>query len=138
MRLSLLLAVLLVAILFTAGVIKADEDRDIKLLIDKLIKENDVMVFSKSYCPYCSRAKNLLKKLQVKRLDVLELDHLADGFEIQSELSERSGQRTVPSIWIKGKFFGGSSDLLEAHQNGSLQKLFEQGDVEFTDFKDEL
>ncbi|GJN90927.1 hypothetical protein Rhopal_003941-T1 [Rhodotorula paludigena] len=55
--------------------------------------------------------------------DVYELDELDEGADWQNALAEKTGQRTVPSIWIGGQFIGGCSDL-EAHQrSGKLKQL---------------
>lgn len=79
--------------------------------VDKSIAGAAVVVFSKTYCPYCTRAKNDLKKIGITPF-VVELDELDDGASIQQELLERTGQRTVPSVWVNGNFIGGSDDLV--------------------------
>ncbi|KAL2866714.1 glutaredoxin [Aspergillus lucknowensis] len=75
-----------------------------------IIDENGVVVFSKSYCPYCRASKSLLTDLGAKYY-TLELDQADDGSAIQDALEEISGQRTVPNIYIKQKHIGGNSDL---------------------------
>ncbi|OOF97092.1 hypothetical protein ASPCADRAFT_3711 [Aspergillus carbonarius ITEM 5010] len=75
-----------------------------------LINENGVVVFSKSYCPYCTASKDLLNSLGAK-YTALELDQIPDGSAIQSALEEISQQRTVPNIFIKQQHIGGNSDL---------------------------
>ncbi|PYH97207.1 putative glutaredoxin [Aspergillus ellipticus CBS 707.79] len=75
-----------------------------------LINENGVVVFSKSYCPYCKASKQLLNDLGAK-YTALELDQLDDGTELQNALYEISSQRTVPNIFIKQQHIGGNSDL---------------------------
>ncbi|KND05072.1 glutaredoxin [Spizellomyces punctatus DAOM BR117] len=96
-----------------------------KELVEKAIKENKVVVFSKSYCPYCKKAKNLLDSLGVK-YELFELDERPDGQAIQEYLKEKTGQRTVPNIFIKGQHIGGCDDLHAAHDSGKLQKLLDQ------------
>ncbi|KAI5300540.1 hypothetical protein KEM56_002372 [Ascosphaera pollenicola] len=76
----------------------------------KLIEENAVVVFSKSYCPYCKASKDLLNQNKAK-YTLLELDQLNDGSALQDALEEISHQRTVPNIWIAQKHIGGNSDL---------------------------
>lgn len=76
----------------------------------KLIDDNAVMVFSKSYCPYCRATKTLLRDMNAT-FEVLELDKDADGSAIQDALEEISNQRTVPNIFIGQKHIGGNSDL---------------------------
>lgn len=87
--------------------------------VEKLISENNVVVFSKSYCPYCTKAKGLLSQLGVE-FQAIELDRVSNGSAIQSTLLSMTGQRTVPNIFIKQQHLGGCDDLHAAHSNGSL------------------
>lgn len=88
------------------------------------ISNNKVVIFSKSYCPYCSMAKEQFRKLQVDML-VIELDRRADAEEIQAVLGEITGARTVPRCFIDGKFIGGGTDIKRLYDQGTLQKYFE-------------
>ncbi|PLB33106.1 glutaredoxin [Aspergillus candidus] len=81
-----------------------------KVKAEGLIQENAVVVFSKSYCPYCKASKSLLNELNAKYTTV-ELDQIDDGAAIQDALQEISAQRTVPNIFIQQKHIGGNSDL---------------------------
>ncbi|KKK24066.1 hypothetical protein P175DRAFT_0446932 [Aspergillus ochraceoroseus IBT 24754] len=81
-----------------------------KVKAQTLISENGVVVFSKSYCPYCKASKDLLKQLGAK-FEALELDQMDDGSAIQDALLELTNQRTVPNIFIGQKHIGGNSDL---------------------------
>ncbi|KAI5310407.1 hypothetical protein KEM55_007472 [Ascosphaera atra] len=76
----------------------------------KMINDNAVVVFSKTYCPYCTATKNLLRDAKAK-FTLLELDTIDDGAAIQRALEEISNQRTVPNIFIGQKHIGGNSDL---------------------------
>ncbi|KAF0982474.1 hypothetical protein FDP41_011404 [Naegleria fowleri] len=111
---------------------------NVKEFVDREISGHSVTVFSKSYCPYCARCIRLLKRLNIPDVQVIQLDELADGSEIQDELLERTGRRTVPSVWIAKEFVGGSDDLHQAHREGRLQKLLQEKGIPFNDFKDEL
>jgi len=93
-----------------------------KEAVEKHIKESHVVVFSKSYCPYCRRAKALLKELN-ETPTVFELDEIEEGGDWQSYLGDKTGQHTVPSIWIDGRFIGGSSDLDAKNRNGELKQI---------------
>ncbi|CAK7233269.1 Glutaredoxin [Sporothrix bragantina] len=87
----------------------------------QLIDDNAVVVFSKSYCPYCRSTKRTLDDLGAKYF-AIELDQEDDGSEIQNALAEISGQRTVPNIYIAKEHIGGNSDL-EARKNKDLKNL---------------
>ncbi|KAI5674098.1 hypothetical protein M9H77_14462 [Catharanthus roseus] len=90
--------------------------------IEKTIASHSIVIFSKSYCPYCRRAKAVFKELdQVPH--VVELDERDDGWVIQKALSKTVGRHTVPQVFINGKHIGGSDDTVEAYENGELAKL---------------
>ncbi|CAN8300827.1 unnamed protein product [Cochlearia groenlandica] len=90
--------------------------------VKKTISSHNIVIFSKSYCPYCKRAKSVFKELdQVPH--VVELDEREDGWSIQSALGEIVGRRTVPQVFINGKHIGGSDDTVDAHESGELAKL---------------
>ncbi|KXN73589.1 glutaredoxin 1 [Conidiobolus coronatus NRRL 28638] len=95
---------------------------NVKEIIEQNIDGNTLMIFSKSYCPYCKRAKAAADKLgQAYR--AIELDEVDDGAEIQDELEKKTGQRSVPNIFIKGTHVGGCDDFLSKIDNGTVQKL---------------
>ncbi len=80
-------------------------------IIDDMIQENAVAIFTKSYCPHCKTIKNFFtdKGIAFKTLD---LDIMgAKGAEIQAILLDRTGQSTVPSVWINGKFIGNNFNV---------------------------
>ncbi|GAA5913657.1 glutaredoxin [Sporobolomyces salmoneus] len=98
------------------------ETMSVKQTVDQKISAGHVVVFSKSYCPYCRNAKNLLQSLGVDA-EIYELDNMDEGSDWQNYLAEKTGQRTVPNIFIDGQHVGGSSDLEAKHKNGELKKL---------------
>ena len=63
-------------------------------LIQKLISENCVVVFSKTTCPYCVQAKQILNGMNIK-YEAVELNHRTDGLEIQGVLREMTNAQTV-------------------------------------------
>ncbi|KAK6872245.1 Glutaredoxin-C6 [Candida tropicalis] len=95
---------------------------ELKKDIESTISSNKVVVYSKSYCPYCSSTKDLLSKYN-QNFKLIELDTLSNGSTIQNALQEITGQRTVPNIFINGKHIGGNSDLQTLNSQGKLQSL---------------
>ena len=93
-------------------------------IISSSIAENDVMVFSKSTCPFCKKTKALFKGIGVEH-SVMELNEREDGADIQAALAELTGQRTVPNVFIKGKHLGGNDDTMKANADGTLAKMLE-------------
>ena len=98
----------------------------IRRRIDSLIAAHDVVLFSKSYCPFCRRAKALFTELGAP-FEALELDHSADGPAIQAKLLELTGQRTVPNIFVRGQHVGGNDDAHAKAASGELQRLLGRG-----------
>ncbi|KAL2146633.1 hypothetical protein VTI28DRAFT_3132 [Corynascus sepedonium] len=91
----------------------------------QLIDDNGVMVFSKSYCPYCNNTKRILDGLNAK-YKAIELNQEEDGDDIQNALLKLSGQRTVPNIFINRIHIGGNSDLEAVAKNGKDGKSLEE------------
>ncbi|KAM3246977.1 Glutaredoxin [Capsicum annuum] len=85
----------------------------------QIVSSNPVVVFSKTYCGYCTRVKQLLSQLGAT-FKVIELDRESDGDEVQAALLEWTGQRTVPNVFIGGEHVGGCDSVLEKHQQGKL------------------
>ncbi|EPB84646.1 glutaredoxin 3 [Mucor circinelloides 1006PhL] len=94
-------------------------------IVEEAIENNKVIVFGKSYCPYCKKAKALLSSLDIE-FAVIELDLHSQGEAIQAYLLEKTGQRTVPNIFVNKVHVGGSDDLAKAERDGTLQKLLAQ------------
>ena len=83
---------------------------DLKSEIQADIAANKVIVYSKTFCPYCDRTKELLNSKGVT-YKLHELDKLSNGDAIQSTLKTLTNQSTVPNIFINGAHIGGNSDL---------------------------
>ena len=83
-----------------------------------------VVIWSKSYCGYCTRTKNVFKESPFKDVDVQvhEIDN-KQGRAIQSTLTQMTGQRTVPMVFINGSLIGGDSDTQAALREGKLHKM---------------
>ncbi len=77
-----------------------------------------IEIYTKSYCPYCRRAKELL---HLKRADFIEYDVTADPAREQ-EMQQRSGRQTVPEIFADGELLGGCDDLFALEERGELDQ----------------
>jgi glutaredoxin 3 len=77
-------------------------------------------MYTKMTCPYCIRAKMLLKQKGVQ-IDEIAVDF---GGEKKQEMIQRAnGRRTVPQIFINGRHVGGCDDLFELERAGDLDAL---------------
>lgn len=78
-----------------------------------------VVIYTTNYCPFCARAKALLR---TKHVDFEEIDITVDE-HLREEVTRLSGRRTVPQIFIDGKSVGGFDDIKELDMSGELDRL---------------
>ena len=79
-----------------------------------------VEVYTTTFCPFCVRAKSLLKS---KGVPFVEID-VTDDAELRQKMVEMSGgRRTVPEIFINGKIIGGFDELKALNDKGELDPL---------------
>ncbi|XP_066327939.1 glutaredoxin-C4, chloroplastic-like [Miscanthus floridulus] len=88
----------------------------------EIVASSPVVVFSKTYCPFCTRVKQLLAQLGAN-YKAIELDVESDGAELQSALAEWTGQKTVPNVFVKGERIGGCDATMAMHDGGKLVPL---------------
>ena len=79
-----------------------------------------VDVYTTRYCPYCTRAKALLRS---KGVAFEEID-VTDSPELRSRMVQLAGgRRTVPEIFINGEIIGGCDELFQLEMMGELDQL---------------
>ena len=97
----------------------------VKSKIDNLIKEKKVVVISKSYCPYCKKAKQVLARYNIPKesIEIWEIDSDPNCDEIQNYMKALTGARSVPRVFIGGKCIGGGDETQALHNKGQLEPL---------------
>ncbi len=95
--------------------------------IEQQVKTNPVVLYMKGtpeqpQCGFSANAVNILNACGVQGL--FTVDVLQDP-EIRQGIKDYSEWPTIPQLYVKGEFIGGSDILTEMYQNGELQKLFE-------------
>jgi monothiol glutaredoxin len=95
--------------------------------IDELVKNNDVVLFMKGsplfpQCGFSSKAIAILDHLNVEYASV---DVLQD-MEIRQGIKEYSDWPTIPQLYVKGEFLGGSDIMMEMYEAGELQDMVAQ------------
>ena len=81
-----------------------------------------IEMYTTFFCPFCSRAKNLLKN---KGVEFTEIGVDGDP-TLRQQMTERSGGGyTVPQIFIDGKAIGGSDELVALEMSGELDRLLQ-------------
>jgi glutaredoxin 3 len=79
-----------------------------------------IEIYTKAFCPYCSRAEALLRS---KGVEFEEFDITMGGPKRSEMLSRANGRTTVPQIFIDGRHVGGSDDLAALDRSGELDTL---------------
>jgi thioredoxin reductase (NADPH) len=82
-----------------------------------------VLLYTKPYCPFCDRAKELLRS---KGVDWDEIDIEATPGAIDEMLARSGGRRTVPQIFIGDAHIGGSDELAALEREGKLDEVLER------------
>jgi len=79
-----------------------------------------VKMYTTAVCPYCIRAKQLLKARGVEHIDEIRIDEQAQQ---RDEMMRITGRRTVPQIFIGDTHVGGCDDLMALDARGGLLPL---------------
>ncbi|HEY8435279.1 MAG TPA: Grx4 family monothiol glutaredoxin [Sphingomicrobium sp.] len=97
---------------------------DTRNRIDDIVKKSDIVLFMKGtslfpQCGFSSRAVAILERLgaHYETVDVLQ------DPEIRQGIKEYSDWPTVPQLYVKGEFVGGSDIMMEMYESGELQQL---------------
>lgn len=78
-----------------------------------------VIIYTTQYCPFCVRAKQLFEQKKIPYTEIAVDNNAA----LRQEMMAKSGQRTVPQIWINGTHVGGCDDLYALQRSGQLAQL---------------
>jgi len=100
---------------------------DVQQRIDQLVKSNEVVLFMKGnasfpMCGFSGRAVQLLKASGVDTKTMTTVNVLDDA-DIRQGIKEYSNWPTIPQLYIKGEFVGGSDIMIEMYESGELSKL---------------
>ena len=97
---------------------------DVNARIDEIVKNHDIVLFMKGtalfpQCGFSSRAVAILDHLGVafQTVDVLQNPEIRQGIKAYSDWP------TVPQLYVKGEFVGGSDIMMEMFEAGELQQL---------------
>lgn len=100
---------------------------DTQQRIDELVKGNDILLFMKGsasfpQCGFSGRAVQILKACGVDPKAIKTVNVLEDE-AIRAGIKDYSHWPTIPQLYIKGEFIGGSDIMLEMYEKGELQQM---------------
>ena len=95
--------------------------------IDQLVKSNDIVLFMKGnasfpMCGFSGRAIQILKACGVDTKAVKTVNVLEDEV-VRQGIKAYSNWPTIPQLYVKGEFVGGSDIMMEMYESGELQQV---------------
>jgi monothiol glutaredoxin len=101
-------------------------DSAVQQRIETLISNSPVVVFMKGskLMPQCGFSNNVVQILNSLAVSFETFDVLSDG-EIRQGIKEFSDWPTIPQVYVKGEFLGGSDILIELYNSGELREKLE-------------
>jgi len=105
-------------------------DANTRQRIDQFIKTNDIVLFMKGtaqfpMCGFSGRAIEILKAAGVNPRQISIINVLEDE-AIRQGIKEYSNWPTIPQLYVKGEFIGGSDIMMEMYESGELRQLVGQ------------
>lgn len=79
-----------------------------------------ILIYTKAICPYCVKAKQLLKN---KNVEFTEIDISSNHLLLEEMLEKSAGRKTVPQIFIGEYHVGGCDDLYALNEKGELDQI---------------
>ena len=97
--------------------------------IDDLVKNNEILLFMKGnanfpQCGFSGRVLQILKACGVDTKTIATVNVLEDQ-EIRQSIKEYSQWPTIPQLYVKGEFIGGSDIMMEMYESGELQQILD-------------
>ncbi|MDB5824970.1 MAG: glutaredoxin [Herminiimonas sp.] len=98
---------------------------DVKSWIKETVTENPVVLFMKGTAqfPQCGFSGKAIQLLKASGVDNLVTINVLEDAEVRQGIKEYSNWPTIPQLYVKGEFVGGSDILNEMYESGELQSL---------------
>jgi monothiol glutaredoxin len=102
---------------------------DAQQRIDQLVKNNDIVLFMKGtasfpQCGFSGRSVQILKACGVDTRSLATVNVLEDP-EVREGIKEYSNWPTIPQLYVKGEFIGGSDIMMEMYESGELKQVID-------------
>ena len=109
----------------------AESQQEVHTRIDQLVKNNGIVLFMKGtpafpMCGFSGRAVQILKACGVDPKNMATVNVLEDE-AIRQGIKQYSQWPTIPQLYVKGEFIGGSDIMMEMYESGELQQLLGGG-----------
>jgi cysteine synthase A len=103
-------------------------DADAQRFVSETVAAEPVVMFALQWCEFCWAVRKFFDAIGVPfvsiDLDSVEYQRGDRGAKIRAVLAERTGEVTIPQIFVNGELIGGCNALFEAYSKGAVQRLF--------------
>lgn len=110
-------------------------DKESREFVEKVLKENKVVIFAFEWCEFCWAAKNMFKKCELpfKAIDIDSAKYQENdmGNRIRAAINEKTGCKTIPQIFVGGVFIGGCTETFDAYREKRFQKELEKNTIKY-------
>ena len=102
---------------------------DAQQRIDQLVKNNDVLLFMKGSAsfPMCGFSGRAIQILKACGVDNIATVNVLEDAEVRQGIKDYSNWPTIPQLYVRGEFIGGSDIMNEMYESGELQALLKNG-----------
>ncbi|MEM1371690.1 MAG: glutaredoxin, partial [Pseudomonadota bacterium] len=105
-------------------------DESVRVLFQRLVRDNPVVMFSLEWCEFCWTLRKFFDAAAIpyRSIDLDSVKYQEDdlGVKLRSAIRERTGQPTIPQVFLGGEHIGGCTDVIKAHATGELQRRLAQ------------
>lgn len=91
--------------------------------VDAAIASHDILVISKTHCPFCLDVKSLFNSTLLVPIHIIEINSIAQGSEVQKIVRDKTKQTTVPVVFIRGESYGGCDQIKALHASRQLEEI---------------
>jgi cysteine synthase A len=103
--------------------------------VSEVLENESVVMFALEWCEFCWSVRKLFTRLGIpyRSVDVDSVEFQKDdlGGKIRGVLTDRTGAKTLPQVFVGGEHIGGATDVFDAWRNGSLQGRLDASGVSY-------
>lgn len=85
-------------------------------------RDAPIVVFTVYGCPFCQNAVRFLKRNNLP----FKAKNIGNNAKMMTDLANWTGWKTVPKVFVQGRFIGGYQELMEAAESGALSRMLSQ------------
>jgi len=109
------------------GAVAPKQPEEFTHMVTKLIEENPILLFTKTYCPYSKKLKKMFDEHLTKdEYHAFDIDKMKYGKGIHEAVTELTGRHSVPNVFIGGVNTGGDEETEALAASGELKKMLDK------------